>query len=435
MRSLDIAIQSPPDSAAEAAGESLSRLLRTLLPILLLVCPLIVYGVLIGGMSLRLSRLVILTLTPLALMALALRPRLVLRDRFLCAALLPYFLYTATSALWSQNVETGTTTSRLGGLIEVILLYLILLACELKEHRFRRFVRWYVAAAVLPTIVAIWQLANNFLQFNPHEIPFTNWVIEGKYEEAAAGRYFVASGGFSRLSGTFAEPVIFSSYMVTVFALSLLLCPRNPLVRWMLILFRGVILCIILLALSKLSLLLLFIATIWLSWRSQKLRYGLILIAILFAVAFAFFASEGQSDIFSRLTSETGHLERLMADLDSFRLQSVTFGEGIGSLPYGSYHRMILSRVFESGIVGFFFTAAVTFLPIWMIVRRPLDPESEVTWRTVAVVLLVTVLGLHLYDYFIHIFSWTILGASVSFSSTVRSRLKTGWRRVAGGKP
>jgi len=98
---------------------------------LILTTPLIVFGISMGGFSLRISRILIIFIIPLMFLKLIYNLNLLLRDKFSLYGFLPYLAYTTITALWSPNVETGTALQRLGGLYEIYMLYMIFIVADL----------------------------------------------------------------------------------------------------------------------------------------------------------------------------------------------------------------------------------------------------------------------------------------------------------------
>ena len=187
---------------------------------IILASPLVIYGISFGGFSMRISRLLIILIIPFLIAKILTKPNLILRDNFLLLGIIPYLIYTTISILWSPNVETGTGSQRLGGLFEVILLYIIFNVADLTPEKFQKFTLFYCFSTILPIYISIWQLVNNFLHFSQSEVPFEYLLIEGKYD-LLEGRVFLAAEGFSRISSSFAEPTIFGCFACSVLLLSL----------------------------------------------------------------------------------------------------------------------------------------------------------------------------------------------------------------------
>ncbi|MEX2156184.1 MAG: hypothetical protein WD773_05035 [Gemmatimonadales bacterium] len=382
---------------------------------IILTGPLVVYGVSVGGISLRFSRLLVVLSIPILLLRLFTKPSLLLRDRFLVYGLAPYLAYTSLSIFWSLKVETGGWVSRLGGLYEISILYVLLIVADLNTNRFRRFVHMYLVSAIIPMLVSGWQLANNLYQFSPSELPFDQFVIAGHYEELEGGRYFVVAQGFSRISATFAEPVIFSTFVCSVLLLSLLLHPKSGGGRAALRVFQLAALIIIVLGISKLSLISLTIGLVVIVKRQKRAAPLLAAYMLVLGGIFVLLSYYGLVSVFERLLSGSGHYELLIETLRTMRHSDLILGQGIGSVPFGSFHRFVLSRVYESGVVGLIFVGFVTAFPFQMLLQTTTSAKSREINGICVGVLFAVVFGLHAYDFFIHLWPWTVMGAMMSF--------------------
>ena len=381
---------------------------------IILTGPLVVYGVSVGGISLRFSRLLIVLAIPILLLRVFTKPSLLLRDRFLVYGLAPYFAYTSISTLWSLKVETGAWEQRVGGLYEIVIVYTLLIVADLDTGRFRRFVQMYLCSAIIPMLVSVWQLANNLYQFSPTELPFGQLVIPGHYEELE-GRYFLVGEGFSRISATFAEPVIFSNFLCSVLLLSLLLHPASRGRRAALRLFQLAALIIIVLGVSKLSLISLTIGLVVIVSKQKRAASLLAAFVLVFSAIFVLLSYYGLVTVFDRLLSESGHYELLMETLKAMKHSDLILGQGIGSVPFGSFHRFVLSRVYESGVIGLIFVGFVTAFPLQMLLQTSTSVKSREIKAVCVGILCAVVFGLHAYDFFIHLWPWTVMGAIMSF--------------------
>jgi O-antigen ligase len=123
----------------------------------------------------------------------------------------------------------------------------------------------------------------------------------------------------------------------------------------------------------------------------------------------------GLVTVFDRLLSESGHYELLVETLKTMRHSDLILGQGIGSVPFGSFHRFVLSRVYESGVVGLIFVGFVTAFPFKMVLQKTTSAKSREISGICVGVLFAVVFGLHAYDFFIHLWPWTVMGAMMSF--------------------
>lgn len=385
--------------------------------LLVLAAPLVVYGVSIGDTSVRLSRVLIILITPILILRIMRTPSLIYRDIFFVFGVLPYLIYTTISAALFSDVETGAAFQRLGGLYEIVILYAIFIVADLNAERFEKFVKYYVLSAVIPLGVAVWQLFNNILQFSQSELPFPGLMIEEKYSHLAEGRFFIVSGGegITRLSSTTAEPTIFACFLCSIFLLSLLLDPKKYFSMTALRLFQLLVFVVLILTLSKLAYIELIIGILFISLKNKK--YLLLLIPALLIVFFIGILAihNDMQFLFDRIFMDTGHYDLLLDSLEEMKKINPFLGEGIGSIPYGSWHRFVISRIYESGMIGLIFVFAVSIIPFKILLKKTVDYNSQKIKYICVGVLFALLFGLHSYDYFIHLFPWIVIGAIMSF--------------------
>lgn len=394
-------------------NDKITTIFYFLFYLLILAAPLVIYGTSIRGISVRFSRIIIILMAPVMLLKIMMKPALIYRDDFLIIGVLPYLIYTTISASWSPNIETGTTVSRLGGLYEVMIVYTIFTVADLNSERFQKFVKYYILSALIPLGISFWQLANNMLQFSLTEVPFDFFLIPGRYE-LLESRVFVLGGGFSRITSTFAEPVIFSCFMASALLFSLLLDVKNYLSIIALRLFQLSIFVIVVLSMSKLSLIFIVIGALFIAKRTGKFKI-LFVVAILFIIIVGVMYHYDMLFIFDRLLWGTGHCELLIESIRMMESANFFFGEGIGSVPCGSFHRFMISRIYESGIVGLVFVLAVSIIPFKILSQKMINDKSQKIKNICVGVIFAVIFGLHAYDYFIHLFPWIVIGAIMSF--------------------
>src|SRR3989304_7048214 len=108
------------------------------------------------------------------------------------------------------------------------------------------------------------------------------------------------------------------------------------------------------------------------------------------------------------------------------RRSNLILGMGIGSVPFGSFHRFVLSRIYETGIIGLVFTGFVTAMPFWLLFQRTTDSRARDINRVCVGGMSAAVFGLHAYDFFVHLWPWTVIGAMMSFynSESASARLQ-----------
>jgi len=388
-----------------------------LLNIFIISAPLVVYGFSMFGGSVRISRILIIIILPLLLLKIMENPFLIKRDNFFLYAMLPYLIYTTISILWSPNVETGTGIQRLGGLYEIVIVYLIIIAADINAENVLKILKVYLISAIVPLGVGIWQIANNILQFSSIEIPFNQFVITGKYNELA-GRYFSAGSGITRISSTFAEPNIFGCYLASVFLFSLLFKINKKWIRSIFRIFQLSILIVIIFTLSKLAYLFLIIGLLYITRKNKKYIFTIIFIILLMIVIIVLLNYYKVSNILNRLTGDSGHYKIFVESLSEIQGINYFIGAGIGSIPYGSWHRFIISRIYESGMIGLIFAFAVSIIPINIMRLKVKNRYEKKIKNNFAGVMLSTIIGLNAYDYFIHLWPWIVIGIIMSTYNT-----------------
>jgi hypothetical protein len=354
---------------------------------------------------------------PFFLLKVIKKPDLIIRDKFIIFVLLPFLCYSSLSTLWTHEVD-GLVT-RLGGLIEIILVYAIMIVADLRSERFLNFVKYYVLSAIIPSIFALWQLANNVYQFSPFELPFQSLLIENKYN-VLEHRYFFAGEGFTRISSTFAEPVIFSNYLCSALLLSLILDVKNNILRIGLRIFQSLLIVIMILSVSKLAIISLIIGVLVIGIQNKKFIKWLFYLVMFILCIFGVVAYYDLSAIFERLFTESGHLDLLVETLNKLPTINYVLGEGINSIEGGSTHRFILSRIYETGILGLLFAISVTLLPVVVFSLKVSGVDSKKIKNICFGVIFTIIFALNAYDYFLHLFPWIVIGAIMSFYNAER---------------
>jgi hypothetical protein len=183
------------------------------------------------------------------------------------------------------------------------------------------------------------------------------------------------------------------------------------------------------LSVSKLALVSLIIGLVIISLSERRFAIVLAACGLFFAAIISVMQHYGLLSAFNRLISATGHYELLVETLVIMQQGDLILGEGIGSVPYGSFHRFLLSRLYESGTVGLIFVGFVTLTPFALLFFKPTSAASRRITTVGAGVMCAVVFGLHAYDYFIHLFPWMVTGAVLSFhsSESAAERLRRAW--------
>jgi hypothetical protein len=323
------------------------------------------------------------------------------------------------SVIWAPDQKEAGI--RLFALFEMVLVYVAIIVANFDALGFVRIIKCYVLSAVLPVMFSLWQLANNLFKFSSSSLPFISYLIPEKYMVLEA-TYFHAGLGFSRLSSTFAEPNIFGGYLCSVLLLSLLLVAKNTISIVVLRMFQILLFFIIVLTISKSALISLFIGVFIISIKLKRFKDLLVYVLILFLIMFGVMMYSGYFSIFGRFLSTTGHPEYISARMLELLQHNYLIGVGIGSISNNSTHIFVLSRIYETGFIGLLFSILVTLIPL-NIYRLKSENYNSYTMKIVFTgVSLALVFGLYVYDYFVHMFTWVVIGLVMSFYNSERKR-------------
>lgn len=397
----------------------ISNIYDYLLYLLILSSPLIIYGILVFGMSARLSRIFLILLLPLMLVKIGKKPSLILRDKFLIFGFLPYSLYTSLSILWTPVASRAFGINRLGALYEVVFVYILFIVADFNISKFQTAIKYYIASSVIPLLVAFWQIVNNITRFNPTEAPFQSWIIPGRYEVLRDHIALIKIEKYSRITSTFAEPTIFGTFLSSVLLLSLLVETKSHLATIGLRVFQIILLLCIFVSLSKLAFVTLALALLIILRKYKKplmifLGLGAILLLSSYFVIEKYYVFDF---LRRRFFTDSGHLVLLKRGIDqilSLSVLQMIFGRGIGSIPEMSTNKFLLSRIFESGIFGLLFALYVSILPFKVLHQKIRGLEFEKINNVCLGLLGAVIIGFHLYDNFIYLWPWMVIGMIMS---------------------
>lgn len=378
--------------------------------------PIVVYGMNIWNISLRPSRFFVFLIIPLLVLKIKSNYRLLLKDKFFTFCFLPFFFYLALSLLWTPKSVINFGINRLGALLEVLIIYAAIIVANLNIEKFYILTKIYILSSVVPLFFAFWQMLNNIFVFSTAQLPFQNFLIPGKYEIYKDRVTYFLDDGYTRISSCMGEPTIFGSYMTSVLLLSLVISPKTKINKIALFSFQFIVLITIFSSLSKMAMIALLFG-ILIVFRQQRKRL-LFLISGLFvfflSVVAAIIYLKGTEFIFRRLFSDSGHVELLFKTLNQFNDVNLFIGEGVGSIPGLSTNKFLLSRIFESGLIGLIFTVVVTLIPFKFFIVKGLKYKLTKIQNIYFGVICSIVLGFHIYDNFIYLWPWIIIAISMS---------------------
>lgn len=394
---------------------TISKSYDILLHLFILTAPIIVYGVFMFGISWRISRFFLVLIIPLMIYKIKERPNIIFRDKFLVFAVIPFLIYTSFSILWTPRDYVSFGYNRLATMYEVMLIYIIFIVADLNQTRFLSVVRSYLLSAIFPLAIGLWQIMNNIFRFSTTELPLTNLLIPGKYEIFKNRHAFIVDEKYSRLTSCFAEPTIFGSFLGSVLLLSLLMEPKSRLSTVMLRLFQTLALVCLTLSLSKMAIIT-FILGLMIIFRKEKkflskIIIGLFLVFISVYGGISFFTAD--DFITRRLFSDSGHLALFKKTIQQLANVNFFHGAGVGSIPDFTTNKFLLSRFYEGGLVGLLFVLYVSLLPLKILFQKIDNIKIKNTCLGLFGAILI---GFHLYDNFLYIWPWIIIGLIMSHS-------------------
>ena len=256
-------------------------------------------------------------------------------------------------------------------------------------------------------------------------------------------------GGASRVPATFADPNTLAGYCASLIPFAIiivLISNNNRLSRYKTILHLLILLGLIVMVIASVSKtgflgMLLGILILgkftYIKLSAKQRRWGNILITlvIVFAVLYGLRIADY---IVQRISyGDSGHLEYSLSALKDYFGGSLLFGKGFGQYELISAHVIVITALIEVGIVGavviFFITmqpfAYIKFLPR-LSSRMISDPQLKKRFFFMSASLascFTVVLGLYLYDYWLHPFTWI----SISLLMSLVSLTKYEFRRNA----
>lgn len=399
---------------------SLSKIYENMLCLLILVAPIVVYGITIESMSLRLSRLVIILLAPMLFYKIYKRPSVILRDKFLLFGMIPYTLYATLSLIWISNNPLSFGLNRLFSFYEIFFVYVAFIVADLNLEKFKKVIKMFLIGSLVPIAISVREFINNFLAFSPSQLPFPQLLIPGKYE-VFKGRWNLLTDEISRSSSTYAEPTIFGCAMSLVFLLSLGIEFKERWKKVAIFVFQLLVVFSILASMAKLALIMLLIGFLVI-YRKHKKTIFFSITAIAVAVIFIgkVFSHYQMDRFIMRFTTDSGHIDLMLETL--IQLESINFlvGAGVGSIPAFTTNKFILSRFYENGILGLIFSIQVTLLMAKFYFYQVKHSQLEKIWNVCLGSIAAILIGLHLYDYFIYLWVWILIGALMSFYNNVK---------------
>lgn len=387
-------------------------ILRASVVALVVFAPLLIYGVDIYGINMRISRLIFLIFAPVLVIAICRAPEKIAVDKLFMLVLLPFYAYSLMSVLWSNDFNGYM--NRMAMLTEVNLIYIYVRYAGSSEVNSQYILNAYIYSAIVPLLIAYWQLSNVIFRFDTSEVPFTSLLIPEKYNNLESYGAFGSLDGFSRLSSSFGEPNMFAGYLSAIILLSFLFSARNRTQKNVLLFIQISTIMMLILTVSKSGILSFAIGYAIIALKIKKFRRWFKYIVIVLSAILIGLAMQGFDDALNRFTDDTGHVDFMIGVLDSMSNINLFIGEGFGSYEFGSSHRFILTRIYEGGFLGLLFSMVLSIFPVAILCKiRNTNQKNEEKIIVLAASVSI-IIGLNLYDYFIHLFPWTVAAIAVN---------------------
>lgn len=409
----------------------------------LLSAPLNLYGFCLPAFNLRFSRIfLILTVVGLILdYIVSIRPILIRLQPFDYMLGL-YLLLALVSGVYVQDY--GSFSTRIFGLAECILILYVVRLLTYESEMFTKSLHFYLLSSIFVILGAFYQLYS--LRNNPGglALPFPSILLTERYETLTELEHFGGSfGGFLRASSTFGEPNMMAGYCSSMipFAMAMLLTVYERRKR---IISLGYALLVIgiaiamISAVSKSGILTAFTAIITFVFIVSKIlgprqRHKIIFLLIISLLAVGIYAYYAKDFFLTRLELlDSGHFEYRMEAIQDF-IEGSLLGTGYGNYKYVSAHTLLLTALLELGILGGLVMFFLSVLPIiYLRLGDGLFSMSERDQRArmhyffyaggfAAYISLI--IGLYLYDYWLHPFTWIGIGFFLSIISRIQDGL------------
>lgn len=398
-------------------SNSIERLHEKLIYAYIFTVPIVVYGFSIAGISINLSRLVLFLSIPTVGTLLLRRLEKIKSDNFLIYALIPFVIYSLISLMWTPVDRKAFGFSRFLGLCEIIFIYLSFLVMNIDLNKIKVLFKVFVMSAFVPLLFGLWQLANNVFLFSKAQLPFQEFFISGKFEMFKNRELYFLDGNLTRISSVFAEPTVFGLFLATALLITLEINPFIIKKKMMIRFLQLALFVFLILTLSKLGILTFFVGLILIGRKNIKKTIGIVAIVVSVGISFLFIMNffSTSSFISKRFLTGSGHLLLITNTFKEVMNVDLFFGEGVGGIPRFTTNKFLLSRAYETGIIGVAFTAIITYLPIHFRNISKLAHENESIGDLCFVLMVTTIFSFHLYDNFIYPAPWIVIGIINSY--------------------
>jgi hypothetical protein len=426
-----------------------SSVTLTLYYMFLLTSPLNVYGLGSGLFNYRFSRIfLILTVFAIVIERLSKIRNLFLRLYFFEYLLGIYCFLAFSTVLYVSNYNAYAT--RFFGLIECILILYVIRMVTHEEGYWLRTVQVYLLSSILVLLASSYQVVNA-LRGNLYGtiLPFPSLQLLERYEELGNWEYFgaITEGGI-RVSATFSEPNMLAGYCASLIPFAIvmvLISNKNRIIKWRsfinLIILLGLVVMIIA-TVSKtgflsmvLGILLILIFT-FMKFNAKQRRWIAIVLVLIVGCGVSY-GSQFAVLIAERLSlGDSGHMKYSLIAWNEYIEGSWLWGEGFGQYVYVSAHTIILTALLELGLPGGLLILMITLQPLGnmrylsrlshLIYNDPGMKNYFLIMSSSLASFCAILLGLHLYDYWMHPFTWISISLLISMGSHVKYGFRNG---------
>ena len=426
-----------------------SLITKSLFYMFLLTSPLNVYGLGTRGFNYRFSRIFLI------LSVLAITIERIAKKRDLLYRLLPfdylvgiYWSLALLSAFYVLNF--GAFNIRFFGLAECLMMLYAIRMFTREKGYWLKSLQIYLLSSIPVLLASLYQIVNisRGNLYGP-VLPFPSLLLLDRYEELGVWQYFGGIiQGVSRIPSTFADPNTLAGYCASLipFAIVIVLISyKNRALRRKSFLNLLILLGLVVMVIASVSksgilgmvlgILLTMIFTYMKMGPKQK-RLAII-VTTLILVCIVFYGLRIIDYIAYRLSlGDSGHLEYSLSAWNDYFHGSWLLGEGFGQYEYVSAHVIVITALFELGIFGGIIVFLLTMQPFAYIrylfglsSRMKQDPRAKPWYIFMSAGLasyFTVVLGLYLYDYWLHPFTWIAISLLLSLVSLTKNEVKRG---------
>lgn len=426
-----------------------SLVTKSLFYMFLLTSPLNVYGLGSGAINYRFSRIfLLLTVFAIVIERLPKMNNLLLKLRpfeyFVCI----YCFLAFLSALYVPNY--GAFATRFFGLIECILILYVVRIFTHEEGYWLKSVQIYLLSSITVLLASLYQVVN-ILRGTLYGtvLPFPSLLLLERYPELKNWTYNSAIiGGAIRVSSTFAEPNMLAGYCASLIPFAIvifLISNKNRMIQWRSFLNLFILLGLVVMVIASVSKsgflsmvlgILLTLKFTFMKFSAKKRRWAGIVFTLI-VVCCVLYALQFIDLIANRLSlGDTGHMEYMLSAWNDISDGSWLWGKGFGQYKGISAHEIVLTALVELGLLGGILIVMITIQPLGYVKylsrlssRMNYYPQVSNYLFLMSASLasfVAIVLGLYVYDYWIHPFTWISISLFISLVSHIQRGFKSG---------